>query len=67
MTIRDSSSAYINNTGKSNVIRIQVLEGDSLHFKAGRRGYLSEAFDIQPILGTVVSDTAALKEVPGSL
>lgn len=66
VTIRDSSSAYINNTGKSNVIRIQVLEGDSLHFKAGRRGYLSEAFDIQiPFLGTVVSDTAVIlkKEV----
>lgn len=66
VTIRDSSSAYINNTGKSNVIRIQVLEGDSLHFKAGRRGYLSEAFDIQiPFLGTVVSDTTVIlkKEV----
>ena len=66
VTIRDSSTAYINNTGKSNVIRIQVIEGDSLHFKAGRRGYLSEAFDIQiPFLGTVFSDTTIIlkKEV----
>lgn len=61
VTIRSNSSVYVSNTGRSNAIRIQVIEGDSLHFKAGRRGYLSEEFDIQiPFIGTIVEDTTVV-------